>query len=397
MTAGKGGTSRDRACAVDREYLLRVLRDLVRINSINPAFSDGATNEAEIAGAVAREMERLGLDVAKREPEPGRVSVVGRLPGSGGGASLLLYAHLDTVGVEGMAEPFSAAVEGGRVYGRGAYDMKAGLAACLAATRALRDANVTLAGDLLIVAVSDEEAASIGMADVLTAFTADAAIVTEPTELEICLAHKGFCWIEVETLGRAAHGSRFEEGIDANMRMGRFLGRLEELEGKLRASPAHTLVGAPSLHAATLRGGTGASTYAARCRLEIERRTIPGETEAEVMEEIRSIVRRLGEEDPTFRAEVRPLLTRGPFEASPDSPIVGAVREAASAALGHAPRIAGRPYWMDTALLAAAGIDTVVIGHGGGGAHAAEEWVDLESAVRLAGILAGAAIAYCGR
>jgi acetylornithine deacetylase len=383
--------------AVDREYLLGVLRDLVRINSINPAFSDGTTNEAEIAGAVAREMERLGLDVGKREPEPGRVSVVGRLPGSGGGASLLLYAHIDTVGVEGMAEPFSAAVEGGRVYGRGAYDMKAGLAACLAATRALRDADVTLAGDLLIVAVSDEEAASIGMADVLTAFTADAAIVTEPTELEICLSHRGFCWIEVATLGRAAHGRRFEEGIDANMRMGRFLGRLEELERKLRASPPHPLVGAPSLHAATLRGGTGASTYAARCRLEIERRTIPGETEAEVMEEIRSSVRRLGEEDPTFRAEVWPLLAREPFEAPPGSPIARVVREAASAVLGHAPRIAGRPYWMDTALLAAAGIDTVVIGHGGGGAHAAEEWVDLESAVRLAGILAGAAIAYCGR
>ncbi|HEU4455055.1 MAG TPA: M20/M25/M40 family metallo-hydrolase, partial [Longimicrobium sp.] len=326
---------------VDRARFVDLLSRLVRIGSINPAFSDGSTNEAELAAFVAGEMEGLGMETRRFEPEPGRVSVLGRLPGAGGGPSLMLYAHLDTVGIEGMADPFSGEERGGRVYGRGAYDMKGGLAACLSAVRTLRDAGVRLRGDLLIAAVADEEVASIGMAELLRHATADAAIVTEPTEMRICLAHKGFVWLEVETFGRAAHGSRFGEGIDANMRMGRFLARLDGLEKELRASPPHPLVGPPSLHAAVLRGGTGASTYAAHCRLEIERRTVPGETEELVLAQIRSITDALAAEDPTFRAEVRATLTRGGFEAPADAPVVRSVLGAAAEVLGSEPEIVG--------------------------------------------------------
>lgn len=381
---------------IDRSYLTDTLAELVRINSVNPAFSGGATDERAAADYTRLEMERLGMETELREPEPRRASVVGRLRGSGGGRSLMLYAHLDTVGVEGMQAPFDPVVRDGRMYGRGAYDMKAGLAACLAAVRALDEAGVRLRGDLLVVAVADEETASIGMSDVLSAHTVDGAIVTEPTELQLCLAHKGFCWIEVETEGRAAHGSRFEEGIDANLRMGRVLARLEEVERALRASAPHPLVGPPSLHAATLRGGTGPSTYAAHCRLEVERRTIPGETEADALAPIRALVEELAREDPSFRATVRPLLTRDPFEIAPDEPVVRAVEAAAAAVLGEAPARIGHSYWMDAALLAAAGIPTAVIGHTGAGAHAAEEWVELDSVERLAAILARAAADYCG-
>ena len=234
----------------DREYFVETLRRLVRTPSINPAFGDG--NESEIAGRVAREMERLGMSARRFEAESGRASVVGVLPGTGGGRVLMLYAHLDTVGVEGMEAPFSGELRDGRVYGRGSYDMKGGLAACLAAVKALRDSGAALAGDVLIAAVADEEVASIGMQEVLRHVTADSAIVTEPTELEVGLAHKGFCWIEVETFGRAAHGSRYDEGIDANLRMGRFLARLEAHERELRESPPHPLVGPPSLHVGVL-------------------------------------------------------------------------------------------------------------------------------------------------
>jgi acetylornithine deacetylase len=379
----------------DREYFVDTLRKLVRIDSVNPAFGDGGTNESEAAGWTAKEMERLGMTTQRFEAEPGRASVVGVLPGTGGGRSLMLYAHLDTVGVEGMDDPFSGEVRDGKLYGRGAYDMKAGLAAALAAVKALRDAESSLAGDVLIAAVADEEVASIGMQEVLRHVTANAAIVTEPTELAVGLAHKGFSWIEVETFGRAAHGSQFDLGVDANMRMGRFLARLDGLERELRASEPHPLVGPPSLHAAVLNGGTGASTYAAQCRLTVERRMIPGETEETVVGQLQSIADALAAEDPSFRAEVRPTLTRDSFEVPADASIVRGVLAAAREVLGREPVTRGFPFWMDAAFLAAAGVETVVIGGAGAGAHETVEWADIDSHVQLADILARTAAAYC--
>jgi acetylornithine deacetylase len=380
----------------DSTYITETLTDLVRTKSINPAFSDGEpSDEREIATQLGEKMRALGMETTEYEAAPGRVSVVGRLRGTGGGRSLMLYGHVDTVGVAAMPEPFSATVRDGKLYGRGSYDMKGGVTACLATVKALRDAGVALRGDVLIACVADEEVASIGMAEVLRHVRADAAVVTEATELRVCLAHRGFSWVEVETLGVAAHGSRFDLGIDANMRMGRFLARLDALEQELRARPPHALVGPPSLHAAVLRGGTGTSTYADHCRLEIERRTVPGETEEQVLAELRAIIERLASEDATFRATVRPMLTRDSFEVHRDAPIVNAVLGAATAVLGSTPEVIGEPYWMDAALLSAVGIDTVVIGPTGAGAHALEEWVELKSVAQLTEILAAAATEFC--
>ncbi|MGH7506744.1 MAG: M20/M25/M40 family metallo-hydrolase, partial [Longimicrobiales bacterium] len=211
---------------IDREYTTAVLRDLVRIDSVNPALVPGAAGEAEIAGYVAEALNALDCEVVVHEHAPGRVSVVGTLPGAGGGRSLMLNAHCDTVGVEDMDDPFSGDIRDGRLYGRGAYDMKGSLAGCLGAVKALREQDVTLAGDLLIAAVADEEHASIGTREIARLYPVDGAVVTEPTSLRICLAHKGFVWLEVETQGRAAHGSRPDLGLDANVRMGRVLARL---------------------------------------------------------------------------------------------------------------------------------------------------------------------------
>lgn len=382
--------------SADATYITTTLSDLVRTRSINPAFADGEpSDEREIATRVGEMMRSLGMEATLYEPEPGRVSVVGRLRGTGGGRSLMLYGHIDTVGVTAMPEPFSATVRDGKLYGRGAYDMKGGVTACLATVKALRDAGTTLRGDVLVACVADEEVASIGMADVLEHVRADAAVVTEATELRVCLAHRGFSWIEVETLGVAAHGSRFDLGVDANMRMGRFLARLDTLEQQLRARPPHALVGPPSLHAAVLRGGTGTSTYADHCRLEIERRTVPGETEEQVLAEIRALTSALAAEDATFKANVRAMLTRGSFEVDRNAPIVHAILGAATSVLGTKPEVIGEPYWMDAALLSAVGIDTVVIGPAGAGAHALEEWVELESVVQLTEILTKAATEFC--
>lgn len=381
--------------AIDRDYLTRVLTDLVRLESINPTLVPGGSGEAEIAAYVAGAMAKIGLEATIHEAAPGRASVVGRLPGTGGGRSLMLNGHLDTVGIEGMPEPFSAAVRNGKLYGRGAYDMKGSLAAMLAAAKALHEADVSLSGDLLLAAVADEEYASLGTADIITRYPVDGAIVTEPTQLQLCLAHKGFVWLAVETLGRAAHGSRFEEGIDANMRMGRFLAELDRLEQQLRRQPGHPLVGPPSLHAAMIEGGTELSAYAARCRLKIERRTIPGETEAQVVAEIQAILDRLAAADATFRATVETLFVREPFEVAADAALVQTVARAAGQVLGQPPRLIGETFWADAALLAAAGVETVMIGPIGGGAHAKEEWVEVQSLVDLAEILAQAALVYC--
>jgi acetylornithine deacetylase len=273
--------------------------------------------------------------------------------------------------------------------------MKGSLAASMAAVKALVDAGVTLGGDVLVAAVADEEYASIGTADLVQRYRVDGAIVTEPTHLDICLAHKGFIWLAVETIGRAAHGSRFDLGIDANMRMGRFLAELEKLERELRARPGHPMVGPPSLHAALIEGGTELSAYASGCRLQIERRTIPGESESQVVAEIQAIIDRLAAADPTFQATVQPLFARPPFQVAPQAAIVQSLCQAVEGITGHHALLVGQTPWMDSALLAAAGVETVVFGPAGQGAHAHEEWVDLESVYQTAQILAQTAVGYC--
>jgi acetylornithine deacetylase len=380
---------------IDPEYTRATLQRLVQINSINPTLAPGAPGEREIASFIAASLTSIGLTAEILEPEPGRTTVLGTLAGTGGGRSLMLNAHCDTVDVQGMAEPFSGALRDGKIYGRGSYDMKGSLAACMAAAKALVDSRVPLRGNVLVAAVADEEYGSLGTTDLIPRVRVDGAIVTEPTALEVCLAHKGYLWIEVEVLGRAAHGSKFDQGIDANMKMGAFLTGLAVLERDLRARTPHPLVGPPSLHAAMLNGGTGLSTYAASSRVQIERRTIPGETEAQAVAEIQAIVDAAAD-DPEFRATVRPFFVRNPFEIAPGARIVQAVDRACESVRGRAPAHFGDTPWMDAALLQEAGIETVVCGATGGGAHADVEWVELDSVIQLARILAQAAVDYCG-
>ena len=378
---------------IDQEYLLSTLIDLVQINSINPSLVSDGVGEKKIAGYTAKSLAEIGLEVSFLESVPGRPTVVGILRG-GSGRSLMLNAHYDTVGIANMADPFSGSVRQGRLYGRGAYDMKSGLAANMAAAKAIVDAAITSAGNLIVAAVADEEYASIGTMEVIDHFSTDAAIVTEPTQLQICLAHIGFIWLNVDVKGRASHGSRYDLGLDANMHMGRFLGELEKLERSLRSRPGHPLVGPPSLHAAVLKGGTELSAYADHCRLQVERRTVPGETKDQAAAELQRIIDDLSAEDEKFSASVETFFVRRPFEASPQSDIVRTLSNAAAQTLGFEPSFVGEMPWMDSALLAEAGIDTVVMGPRGAGAHAQEEWVDLEALSSLALILAQTVLNY---
>ncbi len=384
---------------IDSTYLAEILTDLVRIDSRNPLLTPGSPGEGEIGAYVADALRTLGLDVTvhdlQDERSNRRVNVVGILRGSGGGRSLLLNAHLDTVGVEGMDAPFSAELRNGRLYGRGSQDMKASIAAMLAAAKALQNADARLAGDLLLTFVADEEALSVGMADLVRHYRADAAIVTEPTDLQICRAHRGFCWHEITTHGRAAHGSRYREGIDAIAHMGRVLVELEALGEELLVREPHPLAGPPSLHASTITGGTEVSVYPARCTLQVERRTVPGESPASCEAEIQERLDKLASLDDNFRADLQTTFSRAPFEVNEDEPVVQALARMATARLGAPPQHMGATFWTDAALLAEAGIPSVLIGPIGAGLHSVEEWVDVQSVVDLASILAGMAVEFC--
>jgi len=371
-----------------------LLGELVAINSINPDLVPGGAGEAEIARFIANWLEQAGLDVEIDEPVPGRPSVVAIARGTGGGRSLMLNAHMDTVGVAGMERPHDPVVQDNRLYGRGAFDMKGGLAAIIFAAAAVK--RQQLRGDVILTAVSDEEYASIGTASIVKRWHADAAIVTEPTGLEICIAHKGFIWLEIETRGIAAHGSRPDLGIDAIVKMGKVLVGLEELDRSLRSAPSHYLLGSGSLHASLISGGQELSSYPERCVLSVERRTIPGETAQDVESQVRQILDQVAASDAAFKASLRTTLLREAFEVSRDEPIVQAVYRHATTILGQEADIIGATAWMDSAILSAAGIPTVIFGPGGEGAHAVVEWVDLEQVQRCVEVLVATAEEFCG-
>jgi acetylornithine deacetylase len=373
--------------------ITNLLQQLVAIDSINPDLVPGGAGEGAIASFVANWLTRAGLEVAIDEPVPGRPNVIGIARGSGTGRSLMLNAHMDTVGVAGMERPHEASVIGKRLYGRGAYDMKAGLASIMMA--AARAKQLNLRGDLILTAVADEEYASIGTASIVKRWHADAAIVTEPTELDVYIAHKGFTWLEVETTGIAAHGSRPDLGVDAIVKMGKVLVGLEGLDCSLRAHPSHPLLKSGSLHASLIGGGQELSSYPEHCRLSIERRTIPGETQESVEAEIRRIFVSIAETDPQFKAALKTTLVREPFEVAEDEPIVQLVRRHAAALLGRQPEIGSSTAWMDSALLSTAGIPTVIFGPGGEGAHAVVEWADLDQLERCSDILLRVIEEFC--
>jgi acetylornithine deacetylase len=373
--------------------LVDLLSQLVAIDSVNPDLVPGGAGEGEIARFVADWLGRAGLEVVLQETAEGRPNVVAAVKGTGGGRSLMLNAHLDTVGYAGMERPLTPYVEGNRLYGRGAYDMKGSLAAIILAAAEL--AKDPPRGHVLVTAVADEEYASLGTQAVVSTWKSDAAIVTEPTGLDVCVAHKGFVWLDVETTGVAAHGSRPDLGIDAIAKMGKVLVGIDGLDKALRAVPLHPLLTSGSIHASLIEGGTELSTYPDRCLLRVERRTIPGETADLVEGQLRGIVAGLAESDPDFEATVTRGLVREPFEVDINEPIVQVVTRHAAAITGRGPAIVGETGWMDSALLAAAGIPTVVFGPDGEGAHAAVEWVNLDHVEQCRQVYLAVAREFC--
>jgi acetylornithine deacetylase len=382
---------------IDEKELLKVLQDLIRIESVNPDLSGSGNGEQPIAEHIGRYLARMGLVVRYQEIKPNRVNVIGVLKGSGAGKSLMLNGHTDTVGITRMdIEPLNPLFQDGKVYGRGSFDMKGGLAAMIVAVKSVIEAGLKPKGDVILAFVADEEYFSLGTEVLVREYSADAAILCEPTGLKVCIAHKGFAWIKVEVFGKAAHGSRPDKGIDAIVKAGKFLNRLEELGKDVLVRKKHPLLGSPSIHASLINGGTELSTYPDYCRIELERRFIPGETEETIKAEIQVLIDDLGAKDEQFKANFEITFSRPPLEVAKDHEIVEALTRAYTDRLKHPPKFIGVSGWMDSAILAEAGIPSVIIGPTGDGFHGATEYVDFESVVTLTKILADTIRDFCG-
>lgn len=369
-------------------------QQLIAIDSINPDLIPHAVGEGRIAEWCGAWLTERGFDVECVKETPGRPSIVAIARGTGGGRSLMLNGHLDTVGVDNYdGDPFSGELSDGNVYGRGAFDMKGGVAAIMAA--AARAATGSLRGDVILTLVADEEMGSIGTEQVLSRLTADAAIVTEPTNLALVLAHRGFAWFEVEFTGRAAHGSMPHEGVDAIAQAALFMRSLDELRSRLESVPKHPLLGHSAVRVSTISGGTDAATVAPSCTVTIERRILPGEAPEATEAELRGILDELADQHPELDFTLSTIVARGAFEADQQWPIVQTLAAHAERVLGGAVERRGEPYWTDAGLIHDAGIPCLLIGVDGGGAHADTEWATTESLEQLTAILEGTITEFC--
>src|SRR3954468_1860101 len=379
--------------------------ELVRIDSVNPALVPGAAGEGGIVDVLATRLAARGFEVEVVEAArgPRRPSLLAVARGAGGGRSVVLNGHLDTVGVAGMAEPFVGRVEGdrntGRLLGRGACDMKGGVAAMVAAAEAVAARGT--AGDVVLALVADEEHASSGtvaVIDRLAPRLPDACLVGEPTSLDLAVAHRGYAVVEVTLSGRAGHSSQPELGVNAVTHLGRLLAAVEARDGALRAAPAHPLAGTGSLLATAASGGSSPFVLAQSARAVIERRTVPGEPRPCALQEVEDILRELHEADDSVHGLAVESLAREAWEHDPALPAgsdLARELEAALTTAGRPPRRVGLPYWVESALWEAAGVPTIVCGPAGGGLHAADEWLDVAQLRAYAGALVAALTSFC--
>ncbi len=372
-----------------------ILRDMIAIDSVNPSLDAEHPGEGNVARAVAVDLRKMGLDVEFQKAAPGRPNVIGVLDSGKAGPSMMFCGHTDTVGVDGMERPFDPEYTDGKIYGRGSQDMKGGLVAMMGAAGVLAEAGGPSVGRLIVAAVIDEEYSSIGARALIKDWTADAAVVGEPTDMSVAVGHKGFEWVEIDVGGRAAHGSRPAEGLDAILRMGRVLSRLEGLDRNLQARTPHQLMGTASLHASLIEGGKEWSTYPDKCTLRMERRTVAGEAGRISLSEVESILRELRAEDPEFRADARYVFGQPPYETPSDHPIASGL-EKAMKGIGRTTNRSAMTFWTDAAVLGEAGIPSVIFGPTGEGLHSIKEYVVADDVLVCQAALVELVRDFCG-
>ncbi|KAI5919385.1 tryptophan synthase beta subunit-like PLP-dependent enzyme [Camillea tinctor] len=392
----EGARDYNKPLSVDTEDPVALMQTLVQINSGNPGLgSVPGVGETTIARYIKSWLEHRDIETHWIEPTKGRPSVIGVVRGNGGGKSIMFNGHLDTVTISGYdGDPLSGHINDGKLYGRGSADMKGGVAAALIALSRCKSLN--LGGDVIFTGVADEEAESIGTEQVLEAgWRADAAIVSESTNVEIINAHKGFVWFEVDIFGLAEHGSRADLGIDAITRAGYFLVELDKYAQQLTPGGPDALAEQPSVHASIIKGGEEISSYPALCTISIERRTVGGETVEGVTQELCTILEKLQGEVTNFKFDLRCTFNRPAFSIPADHPFVALAGEEVGRTLNEKPVFSKQPYWTDCALLFAQGIPAVLWGPRGGGLHAKEEYVEVDSVRHVADTLTNIAKRFC--
>ena len=365
---------------------------LVAIPSVNPSIETGGDAEEAVARTAAAWLREWGWDAQVIACDSGRFNV-SAIRGETG-PSLLLNGHLDTVGIKGMTvAPFGGDSTDELIVGRGSCDMKAGVAIVLETARlaALND----WPGRLHILLTGDEEHASIGMqAAVESGLSADMAVVTEPTSLAVMPAHKGFSWVKATFLGRAAHGSRPEVGVDAVRAASRFLVALDELDAEIHAGPAHPLLGHGSWHVGTMTGGVAPSVYPEQCEVVMERRTLPSESENDFIADLQAQADVLVDAGHALGVTLEQDLMRPGSDVDPGHPVVTGLL-AACATEGVEPRVEGMTAWVDAAYLNLIGIPAVCFGPGSiGKAHSADEDVPVSEIQAGARVLSRFAHAF---
>ncbi|KAH8817195.1 tryptophan synthase beta subunit-like PLP-dependent enzyme [Xylogone sp. PMI_703] len=395
-TEGQREYSIPRSVAYDDAETL--LRNLVQINSAVPGGgSVRGPGETEIARYISSWLEHRDIETHWLEPTPGRPSIIGVVKGTGGGKTLMINGHIDTVTVASYeGDPLSGHIENGRLHGRGSADMKGGLAASLVT---LAQAKIDrLQGDLIFTGVADEEDLSIGTEQVLEAgWRADAAIVCEPTCERLVVAHKGFVWFEVIVNGVASHGSRFDLGVDAISRAGYFLVELDKYAQRLINGPKRPPLGTGSVHASIIKGGEEPSSYPASCSIIIERRTIAGETLDQLKAEMEDLLKKAAQNVPDLSYELKVTFSRSAFEIASDHPYVSLVADQIKSVSEIDAVLSTEAAWTDCALISDSGIPVVMYGPIGEGLHAKEEWVDLKSVDTVTKTVLGITRKFCGQ
>lgn len=362
---------------------------LTKINSSNPDLSEAAgAGETAIANYINAWLQHRGMESHWIEAQLGRPSIVGVLRGSGSGKSLMINGHIDTVSLSThtSGDPLSGELRDGRIYGRGCLDMKAGIAAGMAALARIVSSGSLPNGDVILAAVSDEENLSKGTESVLAAgWKADAALVTEPTSQDIVTSHKGFVWFEIDVLGVAAHGSLPEEGVDAILLAGYLQTALLDYA---KTMPSDPRLGQASLHGGRIVGGEEPSSYPAMCTVTVEFRTVPTQSPESLVIDLDNLLDGIAKKVPQFKYNrPRVSFSRPSSGLEDDDTFVQAFVSSVSKTLGSVPRPAGRAFWCDAGLLNQAGIPSIVYGPKGEGLHAREEWVSALSVREVTSVL----------
>jgi acetylornithine deacetylase/succinyl-diaminopimelate desuccinylase family protein len=374
---------------------VNLLKDLIKIPSVNPAIE--GQGEGAIGSYIADTFRRTRqFHVYEQRVAKNRFNVVAVLNGRGVGRSLMLNGHMDTVGTSDMTvDPFRAFVKQGRMHGRGACDMKGPISAMMSAMIAIAKSNQKPAGDIMFAGVVDEEFQSIGTTNLIKRYRTDAAIVGEPTGMDIAIAHKGYAWLEIETIGKRAHGSVPEQGIDAIENMAKLITDLDSLRRRLRLK-RHARLGTPKIHTSTISGGSDWSSVPAKCVLRIERRLLPGEHPRDAVKELREIVARCAKSNEKMRATVRLINHRDSMEVDAKTAHVQVLRSTVRS-LGGSGRIVGVPYTTDASiLLRQAQIPSCIFGPGDVKlAHNPDEYINIKDVMTAANVYAHTALQYC--